>query len=428
MIDSVSGFPILKAPSWTDGIDSKNTWVLGRSGVTAGRCIAWNEEHLHNFADCKCLIVDLTTLDPDTLDKLPPHIRTDLPPRIRERFDHGLVIICILPPIRDNPDQLNDMLFWSPEKFSVELTEPARTRTSQDFRLEEYIKKLGCWTMILKPDDGARIFGSVLTSNDDMIATELTPTYYGIDSSGRLVILPPLDDPDESIRVVLNILYEDEVTPDSIPDWVKDVEFPELDQIRNQIKTVKLEYEKTQQELKNKKGSFEKWNGLLFLNGKRLEHIVKDALIELGLSNVVPGNGDNEDLRFDLVIDKYKVATVEIKGKENGIKKDDLRQAMEWAFASGSKHTKPILVSNTFRLDVYPGSRNKRMNFNEFLDECECHNICIISTIMLYDLVRKKISGMDVDTDILISLIASSKGMINDWESAILPRSSQKNT
>lgn len=414
MVEFAESEPISR--KWASDIAAEDIWVLGRSGIRVGRCITWQDEILPNFADCKYLIVDMTTLGQGRVQKIPQYMRMELPRRILKRFRHGLRIVCILPEIQDNVHELRRMLFWCPKKFSIELTDPATTRKYFRFVLEDYVKNLKEWTMVLKPDRSMNALGIVRTNNDDLIAGEFEIEDHESVRSGRLVILPHLDDAASSINVLLKSFVKSSGSR-PIPDWAKNLKPPGLDRIISQIKSEKEAFKKRHGELLEERDALQRWNLLLFSSGEELEGIVGDALAELGLENVRPGSGNVEDLVFDLEMGRYGAAVVEVKGKEHNMKRVDLRQAMEWAIRGDPKPAKPVVVSNTFRLDEYPESRGKRMDFAEFEEACKRIGICIIPTIVLYDLVCQKIGGAVINTELLRDLIASSSGAIRGWES-----------
>lgn len=194
--------------------DMNNVWVLGRDDIDVGKCIRWDAKELPNFLDCECLIVDLTTLDKETLSRIPLNIQDNLKKQLRGRFNHRLMIICILSPVGDYNPSL-DMLFWCPVSFSVEFVAPATNKYSYDFDLyDQYMYKVDKWNMVLKPQDSVKVHGCSRSANRDLIGAVFSNKYNKEETSGDLVVLPPLQDSASSIHSVMEFFNTDE-TDDS---------------------------------------------------------------------------------------------------------------------------------------------------------------------------------------------------------------------
>lgn len=384
--------------------DMDDVWVLGRDDINAGECIRWDAKELPNLLDCECLIVDLTTLDKETLSNIPHHMREKMRKDIQDRFRHDLMIICILSTSGDyNPSQ--DMLFWCPVRFSARSVPPATKILSDDFGLYyQYMTKVDQWNMVLKPEDSVGVSECATSTNNDLIGAVFTNKHHDI--SGDLVILPPLGDADASIHSVLEFFNARK--PDDLHAWVKKVKIPRAVDLQNDLTTLNKEYVKRKDELESEIRQLDKWLKLLYATGNELAAVVRDALELIGLENARLGIEKKADISFDLNIDKYESAMVEVKGVSKKIKLKDLSQARYWA---GDKH-KPVMVANIFRNKEYPKSRDERMNFTEYQDGCERFSICIIPSVLLFDLVCDKLAGKKMDAGDLIKSIATCSGVL----------------
>lgn len=409
-------------------LDKEDIWVLGRDDVIAGNYIPWNYNNLCRFVDCKCLVVDMTTLDHNTLSKISESSRENLRDAIRTKLNNGIMIICILPPFEHKTCSLaEDMLFWLPIKFLVNSTDPAKTRYNNDFLLYEYTNRLKNWSMIIKPkpygsmpmyDHRIRIHSAVKSNHQENIAVEfkLPGKSY---AAGSIFVLPPLLDHENSCNVVLK-LFKKLKQSDNIPNWVKNLEIHTSGKLKMQIKDEEKLFNEKLKKLNNELNELEKWKKLLFIDGLKLQHIVQQALTFLEFQNVQSGGEGMEDIMFDITTNKHYVVKVEVKGSLNNIKKNDVIQILEWKTSDQKNNVKPVLVVNIFRHKEYPKYIDKRIQFDDYKDTCERCQICVIPTVFLFELVKNKLEGKTIDTKILSELIISSNGVIKNWESAIL--------
>lgn len=411
----------LRFPSGT--INPDDIWILGRTDIKSIKCISWDTTDLPNFDDCTLLIVDMTTFDTDTLSKIQPNIVTELCNQISQRFYNDLVIICILPSEHFKETIFDKMLFWSPIKFSIKYVKPSKFRNYRRFTLNEYMKELKECTMILEPKMrfNAAIYpvgGEVLSRNGETFATDL---YLDDNAVAHMIVLPPLKNTDNSIITILKLLgiLEQTISP---PTWIDHVTFPSVDKIRKSIKEkekILYDIKNNLQIMENEKTELEKWFRLLYSTGDDLEHIVRDSFVLLGFNNVKLGENQKEDLSIELKTAKYKIAMVEVKGKKASINHDDIRQAVYWTLGENNEGVKSVLVANMFRLDEYPKSKKKRLMFRKFKNACKRSETCIIPTVVLFELVCNKLESKTIDIDLLKKAIASSNGMIENWEQTI---------
>ena len=89
---------------------------------------------------------------------------------------------------------------------------------------------------------------------------------------------------------------------------------------------------------------------------------------------------------------------MEVKGRNEKTKHSDIVQCNKWVddyhLMEPPKNTKGVFISNQFRLQPYPDSKDKRTKFepNE-LEYAKTRQICIVPSYVLFESVNNALQG-----------------------------------
>jgi len=261
--------------------------------------------------------------------------------------------------------------------------------------LKVHIQKL-----INTADDGR--IGGIFTIDSD------------IRHSGTLVALPKILDPDEAINTILEVLGVYEKTPP--PNWSESIKVPGIDELEKKLKPKLEKMEQIKKEIegdRKKIQDLEKFKKLLYATGKELESIVKDSLTFIGLKNAREGRApEKEDLLLDFNGTDFNLGVIEVKGVKGSVVLDDFRQADEWVwdYKNQSSKAKGIVIANCYRLED-SSSNQKRMEFSN-MDFCRQHEISVLPTLTLFQLVQHKLEGKKIDIGKIENVLATKNDVI----------------
>ena len=234
-------------------------------------------------------------------------------------------------------------------------------------------------------------------------------------NSSTIVMLPPLQTPEESVCKILEILSTE---PTTEPEWSKRLDVPGDSEIKQKIDALrseiagKTEQAETLEKCLKDRGSFKK---LLYQNGRELEDAVMNALTMLGLS-VERGDKDREDIAFTLFAGtSCTLCPIEIKGRKNKIKKDSMRQLGDWVKRCRKESTKVkgILVVNMHRLSDIATSREERGKLApDQLEYAQNEKFCVVPTYVLFELCKKFVGGQPIDRRKIEEVLVSTVGIV----------------
>ena len=115
-------------------------------------------------------------------------------------------------------------------------------------------------------------------------------------------------------------------------------------------------------------------------------------------------------------VDARCTCYVEIKGVENKIKRDDLRQLAEWVESGWSKgiRAKGILVANMHRLSDIRTSKDKRGHMDpEQLKFARAREFCILPAHVLFELCVRSMSGHAADPKKIERALIDAVGFVD---------------
>ena len=239
--------------------------------------------------------------------------------------------------------------------------------------------------------------------------------------SGEAVYLPkPTNIAIETLIESILQIYGTRTVTETIPDWAYQIELPKVRDIQKKIETAQVQLDKINtriNDLKTNKVKIESYYGLLSSTGTNLEDIVSDAFKELGFTEIKRiRSKEKEDWIFDFeTISDYKYAVLEVKGVDDRIKRAHLRQANEWVsdYFNEGQSVKGIFIPNQFRLNPYPTSVDARSDFehNE-LAYAKNHDLCILPSFVLFDAVKKQLSGQKTNRKKIEQILSTTKGIL----------------
>ena len=417
-------------------VNKEQIWILGNEVGGADRCIKWDFKNASNFSDCDKLIVDMTTLTDTDLYFITWEKATEIFDQIKKRFESGGEIVCILQSKFEKTNSEKTIInnyFWCPLAFNFKkVTKGSKIEAVKDFEYNEYLAMVKNWEIEIEnpkcklyPTEDA-FEGTLVSVTSSAIYTQSYAMIGGVFSvkgllrptSGKLVMLPPIEDSKEGINVILKSW--ERITSTLLPDWIRNITIPNLPQIKKLIVDENQKIEKIQNTILNlekQKNELEKFRRLLYTDGVELEEIVMESLQKIGISSIRKGRDENhEDMIFDFESKDSNLCVIEVKGMERNMKLAHIRQTLHWAldYQEKGKKAKPLLIANIFRLEDLTTSKTKREGFSEFEEFCSQYDICVLPTTILFDLVCKVLNGKKISVKKLELLILETKGVLRD--------------
>ena len=389
-------------------------WILGNS-VSGIKSINWIGDTLDSFANCGTLIVDVTTLTDQILTNISWERVGDLRQEISKRFEAGGDIICILQNSRNRVKEKSSInnYFWSPLSFQTfQINRGTGWESDDACKLDDYLQNVKHWDLRINNPNSSNQIGKIFNDNNETLGGIYASS---LSYSGKFLILPPLDDPSNSLTVLVESLNLFEKTPP--PLWTEQVTITKIEELKtlispidDQISTLEKEKAKHQSEIKK----IENYKKLLYCKGNELHDSVKIALDFLELNNVRFGEQGKDDLLFDFTSVDFKLGSIEVKGKDKGAKIDDFRELDHWVTDHQSEgiSTKGIMVINTHRLEDISKNKDERMDFSNFEYFYKPRNYSVMPTITLFDLVKYKLEGNVIQAKKIEETIANSSGVL----------------
>jgi len=417
-------------------------WLLGNEVTGVQKCLQWYASDIPNFADCNTLIVDMTTLDPQTLHGIEYKKCKELFNGILSRYKAGGEIICIINEsfsAKTYEDYVIDNYFWCPIRLQINKVKPAKSwQPSEPFQFADYMNAVKEWNLVLEQEKtlpkhdwnsyesyaSINIQYLVLSNSNEIIAGTFSSAMPGF--AGIIHLLPPTSNSKEDIkRILKNFGVTEKISTSTPPNWIESISIPKLTEVKKLISTENKKIKETQKtilSLENQQNDLEKFRFLLYSDGPQLEDIVMKSLQKIRLSGIRKGRDDNhEDLIFDFESTEHDVCVIEVKGMAGNMKLAYLRQALNWAldYQVQDKKAKPLLIANIYRLEDLKTSRSKRESFVDFKEFYKQYDICILPTTTLFDLVCMVLEGKKISLKKFEELVLSTKGVLRDLTSVI---------
>lgn len=398
---------------------------------------SWRDE-LPYAADFDAVIVDLTSLDRDTLaaicdDRTP---RTEwgsgLPPggynirnRLAERMEdfHQLLksggdVYCIVSDVLESEEQyasrdggtvpVYTSLDWCPIRFKLK-RRIGTTLQMEDQDYAEYFRSVARWEAVIQPEiDDGRLFPGYGLGRALLQGLSSATETYRLDTqpiavnranesiavavswrtgsrktlemqSGKLVLLPPPSNGalEEAILLLCRVIGA--ADNEAAPNWVESINVPEEAELESRAHSLRAEAERLLADKRNRART----KSLLFQTGEALEEAVHVALAELGCDVRAP-----DERREDLVATwNSSEALVEVKGKRRGFSLADLRQLGHYLedAALDQRQVKGVFIGNHFRTHQ-PSKRGEAFPPN-VVQYAQKRSIALVTTAALFDAV-----------------------------------------
>jgi len=240
--------------------------------------------------------------------------------------------------------------------------------------------------------------------------------YFKKGSKHPIIFLPKVDDINNGINLLLNDFVLNEELE---PEWIKEVKIAGQADLENEIagKDSQIEQlEKLKSESLEAIKKLNKFKKLLYLQGKPLEKIVEESFSLIGVKLKELDVDNIEDRVFEY--DNFTIP-FEIRGKDTkNLNEADLAQLIK-RIADREKgkiyKTRGVFVINHQR-NLKPSERGEVCNSN-IVKQAEFFNICIISTIEIFNLINRTLNGKKID---IIEKLLNTSGLFNysDYEGA----------
>ena len=449
--------------------ENYRVWLLGNYHPIADKSIDWDADPFPNLSDPDVLIVDLTTLDRQVLERIG---RAKLEPARQLIWDkilnRGIVIVITRPFFWVAPGfNLGDDATHSPfdrhshnlhvySNYRILPTQLA-TKSVSDGRtiavdpkhdFKAYADNIRSFSFFVEdyapkffPDRDQSSIGTGLAAVEGQGIKDnsghdlgLTLTAVDVDTyretsvphrdAGRLVFLPPpTGSVDDAIGIILSACGKSAPHAETPPTWCEHLSLGKAGEYKAQIARMEEEKRSIQSKIDaldlEVKGILAH-RRLLYSKGPELEDAVVQAFRALGFDDIAPmGGADEEDAAFAMNDGAhYSHAIVEIKGTDRGVQMQHILQCNRWTdqrAADGKKPSKGIFVANQHRLQPYPKSSKARVHIEpNQLDQAKLKDICIIPSCALFEAVRRVLGRKAPDRAEIAAKIADCRGVLTD--------------
>ena len=438
-------------------------WVLGTAHLAADRSIKWDED-FGNLSDPDVLIVDLTTLTAEVLQRANKDKLDQAQTSIADKLFHGGVVVVITQPQIQtlSGDALagrQDAQSWRARDYHIysnydilpAIIGTRKVPTGYEIRavdghtFKDYIDAIESFDFLISMDGDNLPLGptgarqAVLYRVQEWDITDNSGHHLGFalagakldrygrlpgdPSPGRMILLPPPTEPiGRAIGRILSVCKNAPAPAEAPPAWAErlspgparkhQARIAELEgckaEIQGEIDGLVSQYDVIMAHCR-----------LLYSDGPELEDAVVQAFRALGFSDIKQmGNADEEDAAFAMDGTSYSRGVIEAKGADRGIQKRDILQCRGWAArraAADGRPMKGILVPNQHRLKPYPKSSKIRIKIEpNQVEQAEADDVCIIPSCVLFEAVSKVLDGETPDRARIADRIADTKGVLKD--------------
>ena len=423
-------------------LEVSKIWILGNEHTHADKSILWDEP-FPNLGDPDVLIVDLTPLTKEILDRTDQDKLNQLSFILRDKFLHGGTIIVLTP---SEPLSVSyDFLPVAPSFTSVPDGFNIKPNSGHYFmsylkavkKFTFYIQRFGSGSINLSPSSdhtGPDISCSPVSDQGvtDNSGHSLGATFSifiqenGVvthaEGSGKLVFLPPYtESSDDALEKIICRYRPTSVNKEPEPQWAANVILPSLNDIQNKINALESKKKELQTQaytLTQEKQILLDHKRLLYSKHSELEDAVANAFKVLGFPEIRKLREHNfEDWVFDFKHEKnVKYGVIEVKGADKRTKQNDIIQCSKWVDERteiDDKISKGIFVPNQYRQMPYPKSSKDRKKFesNE-LGAARMKRICIIPSYVLFEAVKQILENKKYDRKEIEKKIFNSEGVL----------------
>lgn len=220
----------------------------------------------------------------------------------------------------------------------------------------------------------------------------------------------------EFLNDIYNFMYElNETKTSTLPEWTKSYR---TDEEKNKIKDIKKnENEIIKLEKKNTKdlsqlSSLEDEKRIFTTDSTELENIVKNIFIGIGLQ-VIKAGGNEEDL---VLTDGTNHLVLEVKGTDGSATEKHTSQTVKWRenyFIDTDIKAKGVLVVNAFKSKEL--DKRQETFPNQLLKSAEHQDLCLMSSIQLYNIYKEYMNG-NLNKEDIVNSIINQKGIYDKYD------------
>ena len=423
-------------------LEVSKIWILGNKHPHADKSILWDEP-FPNLGDPDVLIVDLTPLTKEILDRTDKDKLNQLSSTLCDKFLHGGTIIVLTPskPLSASYSFLPVVPYFLfvPDGFNI--------KPDLDHYFMSYLKAVKKFTFYIQRFDSDPINFSLNSDYigpntscspvSDQAVTDNSGHCLGatfsifiqekgvmtrVKESGKLVFLPPYtESSDDALEKIICRYRPTSVNKEPEPQWATNVSLPSLNDIQSKIDTLeskKKELQAQSNALTKEKQILLGHKRLLYSKHSELEDAVANAFKVLGFQEIRKLREQNfEDWVFDFKHEKdVKYGVIEVKGADKRTKQNDIIQCSKWVderMEIDNKISKGIFVPNQYCQMPYPESSKDRKKFesNE-LGAARMKRICIIPSYVLFEAVKQILENKKYDRKEIEKKIFNSEGVL----------------
>lgn len=447
----------------------RRVWLLGNTHPSANRSIGWDDEPFPYLGDPDVLVVDLTTLTRQVLERIGKAKLDRVRPLIGDKIlNHGTVVVITQPllqvvpglgmgekaPLPLVPYQRDPIVYSNYQILPTQLATkdvPDGKIIVADHghmfgeyvahvrRFHFYIEHCSPWYISGAPEASPvrteliAVEGQGIRDNSGhylglTLAAEVVEDFYDTVTSrrgaGRLVFLPPPTEPaNDAIGRILSALGKAPLRAEAPPAWAERLSLGRAGEYRARAASLRGDVAKIQREiggLDRQAGEILAHRRLLYSKGVELEDAVVRAFESLGFGDIEPmGGADREDAAFGMGGGTgYMRGVVEAKGADGATQMQHILQCKKWATlraVADGKPSKGIFVPNQHRLHPYPESLEARVKIEpNQLEQATLNDICIIPACALFEAVKRILGGEEPDRAKTAARIAASTGVLVD--------------
>ena len=404
--------------------------VIGSSGYRGVDSVDWKSGSLPNIVDYDTAIIDVRSLDDETLKAVSHDFLVEIRKQLIRLLDSDGEIIVLTDFRRtdhrpDSYPERIDNYGWCPIDIGI-ADESGETIVVKDSRFEGYLSKLKDWPYYLfipkncLSRELTDYYGStyntkyklplrpLLTNRYDKVLSGTcrievrrkriksggysTCETYQTDPdkvSGEIVLLPLLSDfdPKQAVALVLEELMGSTVRAEA-PDWTDSINVPGVEDISMDIVTRRKgisDLFSEIEELDAKRRELLDFKRLLFASGTDLEEVVDRSLTSLG-GTVTPAKYGEEEYILEFEGQEY---LLEVKGVSKSITLGHLRQLNDYLLKyeeDTGRECKGILFGNAWR-NLPPnqrGTKDKPEFPDNVIKRATQWQICLVSSTSFF--------------------------------------------
>jgi hypothetical protein len=395
--------------------------VIGDFEHSRATCVHWMQR-FPNIEEFDLVIIAQTSLSQEVFDQI-----TDKPSEIRSQiqtvFKTGRSVWCIIEKLL-KPSRGGWVEGYGPTSYDwlfvyPKIKEVVEGLTVQvvDKAFAPYLEKVKRWNMEIEnvfvrqlvdgsmravEPEGIVLEPIAINKSRKMIGTRilLDPRLYG--DSGSICLLPKPSECNvhEAIETLLDIATGEERVE---PEWRERVEIPGINEVENQVKQLKVDYDKQMRDLQLRLQSIDKYRDVFSVHELPQINSVQLILRDIGVQTERTKPG----FPVDLLGKEVAVEVTSITGKVNS-DSPKMFQLTQF-FEKHHKKEKVILIANTYKRE-HPSVRRGKQDFTPpVIDFLKLKQVCALTCVTLIDLWKLGLSDPTKARKLLLETLGELK-------------------